>query len=80
MRKTKIVSIEQELTDKVICNKCGTNMFNEMNVCGLSADVYGAYDSTHLFDGNSYHFDLCEECLTKLFNEFKHPVDIQEYI
>lgn len=58
--------------EDIICNKCGNSCFGEMNYNGLiEAEVSGGYDSTHLLDGESYQFSICESCLDEIFNSFK---------
>ena len=56
--------------DRITCNKCG----QEANGSGglLYATVNGGYTSTHIEDGSSYEFDLCEACVVELMKTFKH--------
>ena len=62
---------------EILCNLCGGCMcpigtHNEQYPHGLfEARVTGGYDSTHLFDLNTYIFSFCEECLRKLFIQCK---------
>jgi len=69
-----------------ICNMCGERTrplgtMNEQYPSGLEyAEVAGGYDSTHLLDGHSYKFSLCELCLRKMFNQFKIPPVINDYM
>lgn len=65
-----------------LCNMCGGKMCHEyQNKSGKwAADVphglyeetiIGGYESYHLFDMTAYTFSLCEECLRKMFVQFK---------
>lgn len=58
---------------EIFCNLCGMSCRGVVgNFNGLiEAKVYGAYDSTHLGDGDIYKFSLCERCLSELFDKFK---------
>ena len=62
----------------VICNKCESicnvqqdgEIWND--VYGLiNANVSGGYFSKYLEDGSEYSFDLCEKCVSELFDTFK---------
>lgn len=68
--------------DEQLCNMCGGYMCHERtNKYGKwKADsphglyeqtVFGGYESYHLFDMTAYTFSLCEECLRKMFLQFK---------
>lgn len=81
MRSTEIVTETREVT-KIIdikCNKCGETC---QKGSAESPDYYGliepeisaGYYSTHLSDGCTYSFSLCERCLDDLFQSFKLPV------
>lgn len=78
MKKTKWIEKKVEITEDIICNKCGkscipkTNLINE--AYGLiEASVSGGYDSIFLRDEQSYTFSLCEECLKEMFDNFLIP-------
>lgn len=80
----------KQILTNVKCNKCGKKMAGTYpdpttgggdrvsEVIGLAAEVDGGYSSTHLFDCVKYSFDMCEECLVKLFESFVIPVKKQE--
>lgn len=73
---------EVEIIDDVVCNKCGDSCVEEEtgDIYGLvEAEVTGGFWSTSLQDKTAYNFTLCEECLTDLFAEFKHPVEETEF-
>jgi hypothetical protein len=71
MRKWKRVRRTIEIVTDVVCNKCGKTCMVEGEPYGLSAVVGGGYNSSHLRDFTTYHFDLCEKCLAELFVGFK---------
>ncbi len=66
---------------EVLCNMCGGSMrvdedYGDGNAYfnGLvDARVGGGYHSYHLFDMTTYSFDMCEQCLRKMFIQFKIP-------
>jgi hypothetical protein len=62
----------QEITE-IFCNKCGMSCRGHVgNLNGLiEATVSGAYDSTHLEDGDVYTFSLCERCIKELIDSFQ---------
>ena len=70
----EMITSETEVLDGISCNKCGESCRDDcdMNWEGLvEATICGGYGSK-LGDGVEYTFSLCEECLKKLFSEFKH--------
>lgn len=74
MKLTKVVTVEIEEVEDILCNKCGASLKCELNTNGLvEAEVRGGYDSPHLTDGEIYEFSLCEKCLVELFENFKFP-------
>jgi len=76
MKTYKRIERIDTVVDEVLCNMCGKSCKREYNILGLSGYVIGNYDSTHLEDLCDYEFDLCEECLSKLFDEFIIPVKV----
>lgn len=88
MKIIKTELIETEVIEDVFCNKCGEsccpNQIRESNnkngfFYGLiEQTVQGGYYSQNLSDGISYTFSLCENCLKKLFDSFKIPVEETE--
>jgi len=76
MIKYKKVRRQVEEIDKIQCNKCGNSCLINGHLYGLSVIVSGGYDSIHLNDLTDYKFELCEECLVKLFGEFTIPPDL----
>ena len=73
MTKIKRENLANRDDAEIFCNKCGMSCRGHVgNFNGLiEARIYGAYDSTHLNDGDIYKFSLCERCLVELFNSFK---------
>jgi len=67
-----------------LCNLCAGPMSplgtpNEQYDHGLTkAHVMGGYNSYHLLDMSRYTFSLCEECLRKLFIQFKIKPDVDD--
>ena len=60
-----------------LCNKCGQDMGNRGGLFGCSAS--GMYDSEKLTDCTAYYFDLCEDCVWKLFSTFSILVEEKDY-
>jgi hypothetical protein len=72
---TEQVTIDREVVDDILCNKCGSSLKDEngYNFEGLTdARVCGGYGAK-LGDSVEYTFALCEDCLGALFDTFKHP-------
>ena len=78
MRTYKQVHIEKNILSEAKCNKCGQNCFIDIHgtIYGLSTTVSGGYESLHLEDITKYSFEICEECLVKMFDEFVIPPKI----
>ena len=76
-------------TDKIhkvcFCNQCGercvspTEPLADSHYGLIGAVARGHYCSPVLDDCTAYKFDLCEQCLEKMFSNFKLPVDEAEY-
>ncbi len=72
MKKTKIVSRQEEVVEDIICNKCGNSLKSECGYEGLEGTyIEGGYGSK-IGDGVVCNFSLCETCLLWLFQVFKH--------
>jgi hypothetical protein len=80
MKKTskQTRTVEVEVIDDVVCNKCGGSCYagdfgvGEKAFEGLiEAEVNGGYYSKRLGDMNKYVFSLCEDCVVELFRSFK---------
>lgn len=92
--KKIIKSVEILQTQDIICNKCGEscklgniggagNKKNpDWDIYGglLESEVFGGYYSSKLDDESKYTFSLCEHCLTKMFKQFKVPVDVKNKV
>lgn len=82
MRVTETTVKKQVITTKFICNKCGkeidvkNNVFANNEIHSFSI-CFGYYSNR---DGESWKFDLCEDCIVKLAESFKHKPDIKKYI
>ena len=68
---------------RILCNMCAGPMRplgteNEQYVHGIETSVLGGYQSYHLFDMTRYHFNFCEECLRKMFDQCKISPRIEE--
>ena len=64
---------EVEVIDDILCNQCGESCKQTLNFEGLlEAHVQGGYGAK-LGDMDSYIFSICEDCLSTLFDGFKHP-------
>lgn len=87
MRITAQQVVTQEIVTDVICNNCGGSCKAEIKddngqIVGqdfyglIELKVSGGFFSTHLEDGSSYTFSLCEKCLVeKVFAGMKHAPD-----
>jgi hypothetical protein len=88
MKKIRVVKREVEITDDIICNKCGASCIEDFEglpstevAYGLiEAEVEGGYYSTYLEDQQSYTFSLCEKCLKELFDKFVIPPESKDII
>jgi len=79
MRTTKVVQQDVEVTDDILCNKCGQSLMRPHGYgpFGLAeAEVEGGFGSAPLRDCTTYTFSLCETCLVELFGTFKIPVKV----
>lgn len=63
------------------CNKCGESclVFSSLSLAPqsyglINTSVSGGYYSSHLVDGVTYNFSICEKCLKEIFEGFKVPV------
>ena len=79
-----------EVTEIRLCNQCGKESCppyaleharpGKVPFYGLKdATARGGYHSPILFDCMAYRFDICEECLKEMFDNFVLPVDMMEY-
>ena len=77
MKTTKMEMVKKEVVIDVFCNKCGESCLKQnTGFYGLiEQTISGGFESNPLSDGTSYTFSLCESCLSKLFDEFKIPVE-----
>ncbi len=77
MRKYTIM--EENCLVKVNCNKCGRELKVENGIlkegCFHGENVFGYFSS---LDGMKHSFDLCEECYSKVIQEFVLPVEETE--
>ena len=77
----KVLTKTVKITEDVICNKCscsckgyapGVEPEHHSFEGIIEAKITGGYGAK-LGDGTTYVFSICEECLWKMFKEFKHP-------
>jgi hypothetical protein len=72
------VKIYREVTirvsDQGICNKCG-QIITYSTDPHISTTIQGTYFSKILEDEETKSFDLCEECVCKLIEEFLIPAE-----
>lgn len=69
--ETKEVLKQEEYVTKIICNRCnneGQPTEFEDEIKNISINF--SYESPH--DGQTWHFDLCEECIVDIVKQFKH--------
>lgn len=69
---------------EILCNNCGgparpLGTMNEQFVHGIEVDLMGGYDSYHLLDMNHYKFNICEQCIRKMFSQFKIPPKVYDH-
>ena len=66
---------DHEVIDDILCNQCGESCQDsaDMNYEGLIETVVQGGYAAKLGDMDSYVFSICEDCLRKLFEGFKHP-------
>lgn len=75
---------EIEKIDDIICNKCGkscraypeSSMFSGL----LEYRFNGCYGSEPLEDMTGYIFSICNPCLKEIFDTFKIPVVVIDYL
>lgn len=73
MKKTTFQTTQIEVTEDIICNKCGSSLKDDcdMNYEGLiEVSFMGGYASK-IGDSLECRFSLCESCLIELFKTFK---------
>jgi len=67
----KMVEKFVDVKDEVTCNRCeATAKYGTYGADFHSAYYHGGFTSK-LGDGNEYAWDLCEDCLKWLFDQFK---------
>lgn len=78
MKINKDICAPATVTEKVICNCCGTEI--KKNEYGyfddhISIEKKWGYGSE--FDGETHSFDICVKCYKRLVEKFKKSPDIQ---
>ncbi len=73
----KITKTIEETKDRVIvtdvlCNKCGTNKGEIHNI----VIEFGYFSKQH--DGQTWDFDLCENCIIEFVKTFKYKPEIKD--
>jgi|GEM_PF-2621711 len=56
---------------KVICNKCGKSIKRSYDEDFKTINLDFGYESS--FDGETWSFDLCDDCLEEMIKTFKYP-------
>jgi len=83
MKKYKTIRTSNKAIKSVICNNCGRESVLDTPGNYNTDDEFESfkikfgYGSKH--DGEKYFFDLCGNCLEKIFKSFKIPPEVQEY-
>lgn len=63
---------------KTICNKCGKSFERDYINENHKINIEFAYCSS--YDGQTWEFHLCDDCLTEIIKGFKHkPQGFMEY-
>lgn len=79
MKQYKKIESEQEVIDKMYCNKCGKTIQIENDI--LKEAVFSGANSWGYFskkDGEMHEFDICEECYDAFVGSFKVPVNVRD--
>lgn len=66
MIKTKIVKVNKEFSDKILCDFCGRKFKCFMDVCFEGAHFVLTFGYPSKFDDERWEFDICDECAEKL--------------
>jgi hypothetical protein len=70
--------IVEIVVDDIICNKCGNSCQTCSGAEGLiEAHICGGFGAK-LGDCVEYKFSLCEDCLIRLFDTFKHSAEFNK--
>ncbi|MFI3200424.1 MAG: hypothetical protein R3Y54_02710 [Eubacteriales bacterium] len=72
---------KQEILEQVVCNGCGSELQVENGIlkegCFEGRQKFGFFSSK---DGQEHHFDLCEECYSKMIQEFELAIEVKDVI
>lgn len=71
MKKYNSVDTQEKIISKVICNKCGKTIANNLEV--QKKDYLSIEKSWNYFsekDAQIHYFDICEECYDHLIKDF----------
>lgn len=73
MKIVKKQTIENEVVEDILCNRCGKSCKNQAgDFDGLiEAEVCGGYYSEKFEDGLRISFSICETCLVDIISNFK---------
>ena len=77
MREYKSFPTTQEFIIKFICNKCG-KIYDCEKVEYMTDLIHNfelSFGYASEFDGETWHFDLCENCIKEIVNTFKVPIE-----
>lgn len=76
MRKYDITEVNEKVMSQAFCNCCGREM--KRDALGYFEDYLHVEKKWNYFsqkDGEQVQFDLCEECLDKMIENFVIPVE-----
>ena len=83
MRKTQPITVVQNYVSEISCNMCGKKInIIEEKVEDWQLDyfhnfaIHYGYGSSK--DGESYLFDICEDCLDNIIKQFVVPVSVDK--
>ena len=79
MITTKTETVQQEVVDKIYCNKCGKQIYDSTwhHEEGMTTTASFGYGSNK--DGLCESWSLCDDCYDELIKTFKHPPTEQPY-
>lgn len=79
MQKHLKKSIDTNIVEEIICNRCGAVIKNVDGIYKkefLSVKKQWGYFSNK--DGQIDSFELCENCYDKMISSFKYPIERKE--
>ena len=85
MRAYKLGTKMVNINTKIVCNMCGYEMNLEKNeyeefMTDMVHRFQVGYGYVSQRDGDIVYFDLCEECLEKIYAQFKIEPDVENFL